>query len=149
MLEIKNDLEKIKDYLYEAHLEVTMNTDFGTLIKLKSINEELRETLILMYSNHKAEFQAVKNHNFRILLRIVDTQSDAFDKVIAKQLEMSKILDTSIGSKEDKKATISRILTLLAAVASFIVVIFLLFASNKEVGEMVIDLVKSIVPKIL
>lgn len=148
MENIKQDLNKIKDYLYESHLEVTMSKDFDSLIKLKNVNDELRETLILLHSNYKAEFQAIKNHNFRVLLSILDSQATAFDKVIAKQLEMSNILDSVIKSKTSKTISVVKILTLLAGIASFIIVIFYLFNSDKETGQMVIDLMKSLVPKI-
>lgn len=145
---IRTDLNKIKDYLYETHLEITMSKDFDNLIKLKSVNDELRETLILLHSNYKAEFQAIKNHNFRVLLSIVDTQAIAFDKVITKQAEMSKIIDDVVKTKKGKTINVVKILTLLAGIASFIVVIFFLFTSDKEAGQMVIDLVKSLIPKI-
>lgn len=149
MVEIRNDLNKIKEYLYEAHLEVTMHTDFDHLVKLKSVNDELRETLILLHSNYKAEFQAIKNHNFRVLLNIVDTQANSFDKVIHKQDELSKILEDMIKAKSGKKISIGKVIGLLASITTFIVIVFYLFTSDKEAGKMVIDLVKSLIPNIM
>ncbi len=146
MENIKQDLNKIKDYLYESHLEVTMSKDFDSLIKLKNVNDELRETLILLHSNYKAEFQAIKNHNFRVLLSIVDTQATAFDKVIKKQEEMSGLLDNIVKSKTSKTLSFIRIIILLSGGSIFLIVMFFLFNSDKETGKLIIELIKSVAP---
>ena len=148
MVEISKDIEKIKNYLYEAHLEVTMHTDFDGLVKLKSIDDELRETLILLHSNYKAEFQAIKNHNFRVLLNMVDVQHGAFEKLVRQQSEANKVLGTLVNPKKSGFSVLKIVIPLLT-IAGFIVLVFYLFNSDKEAGKMVIELIKTLMPKIL
>jgi len=148
MEDIHKDYAKIKDYLYEAHMQITMSADFHNLVKLKNVDDELRETLILLHSNYKAEFQAIKNHNFRVLLSVVDIQSTAFSKLVNEQVNMNGKLDTLVDDKKSKIKSRLITLALVAVVGTFTVLVLYLIIADKEAGKILLELVKSLVSKI-
>ena len=148
MEDIHKDYAKIQDYLYEAHMQITMSADFHNLVKLKNVDDELRETLILLHSNYKAEFQAIKNHNFRVLLSVVDIQSTAFSKLVNEQVNMNGKLDTLVDDKKSKIKSRLITLALVAVVGTFTVLVLYLIIADKEAGKILLELVKSLVSKI-
>lgn len=144
MENISEDYSKIKDYLYEAHMQVTAGSEFNSLVKLKNVDPELRETLILLHSNYKAEFQAIKNHNFRVLLSVVDTQSAAFNKIVSSQKSTSIAINLLADEKKSKFKTRLMILALIALVGTFMVSMLYLITTDKEAGKILIELIKLI-----
>jgi hypothetical protein len=81
MEEIKKNLKKLKDDIYNLHNE-TNNEDFTNLVKLSSDMElELYETLILLHSNYKSELQEIKKYQIRTLNKIIDNDIEIINKL--------------------------------------------------------------------
>ena len=142
MDDIHEDLKVLREYLYDAHLEDGgTDINFTSLVTMETQSPELKEIIILLHSNYTGEFQAIKQHNLRVHLKLLDNQDAAFKKVIDKIMENSKTRD------KNKFSFTIKVFSALGALGIFLAGMFYLFAGDKEAGKLVIELMKSI-PKL-
>lgn len=137
MDKIKENLIKLKDELYELHMDKN-DDDFIKLVKLHDINDELYETLILIHSNCKDEMQAVKNGQIRMLTKMIDYDIE----LLTKYKEMLH----EIKEQKHKTPLINpkNLAIVLFTIACFIIVIWYLFTLNQDAAKWSGELLKSI-----
>mgnify|MGYP007043493296 CR=1 FL=1 len=141
MDKVRQNLQKIKDEIYDISND-RVDDDFIKLVKIKDINDELYETLILIHSNYKAEMQAVKTNQIRLISKIVDQNLESL-------VHMQKTL-TEIDNLKKTKGSVfnaKNIALVLLSVASFILFLWFLFSIDGDVTGSVVDTVKAVFGK--
>lgn len=74
MERILKDYEQLKQYLEDLQSSVTDDKDFVKLVQLKGVDEDMKETLILLHSNYKTELKSHQDVVQRTLTKVVDNQ---------------------------------------------------------------------------
>jgi len=98
MDKIEEKLYTLKDEFFNSTLETKTedNASINNILKIKDVDDSLKETLVLLTNNYTAELQAIRHHQIRSLIKIIDTDIEVLNKYkeILKELE---------SLKEDKK----------------------------------------------
>jgi len=104
MIDVENELNKIRDEIYNINTNVKDSSDlYLALSKVNSLEEELHEVLILMYSNYQSELHALKHHHLVHISKLIDSTIVILNEV---KLLHTKLDDTMINaSKKIKKDT--------------------------------------------
>lgn len=141
MDKVRQNLQKIKDEIYDISND-RVDDDFIKLVKIKDINDELYETLILIHSNYKAEMQAVKTNQIRLISKMVD-------QILETLVHMQKTLTEIDNLKKTKGGVFNakNIALVLLSVASFILFLWFLFSIDGDVTGSVVDTVKAVFGK--
>ena len=90
--DIIKELNSIKDTIYKGEVSTSVDVVFKRLIELNEIESELYETLILLYSNNKAEFDLLKHNHLVHSSKIVDSSISLVGLVqdLISEVEMLK-----------------------------------------------------------
>lgn len=141
MDKVRQNLQKIKDEIYDISND-RVDDDFIKLVKIKDINDELYETLILIHSNYKAEMQAVKTNQIRLISKIVDQNLETLVHMQKTLTEIDNLKKTKGGVFNAKNIAL-----VLLSVASFILFLWFLFSIDGDVTGSVVDTVKAVFGK--
>ena len=95
MTDIESKLNTLKDGIFESNLGSATddNVSLNRIIKLKDVNDELKEALILLTNNYTAELQAIKNHQVKTLVSIIDADISILNKYKNVLIEVDAIKD--------------------------------------------------------
>lgn len=74
MFEVLKEYKNIKEELHSFYNNNNSDEDFKKLVELDGLQPELKRILILMHSNYKAELKEQKAFNYRLILRMLDTE---------------------------------------------------------------------------
>jgi len=79
---IHNNFNKLKDDLFNNTLEsrTEENISVNKILSLKNIDENLKEALILLTNNYTAELQAIRHHQVKSLMSIIDNDIAILNK---------------------------------------------------------------------
>jgi len=140
MQSMKDKLDALKEALYNS-TENTVDSDFTRLIKIKDIDDELFETLILIHSNYKNEMQSVKRLNSNTITKLIDLQ---IDMLTHYKLVLADVDNLKNGSVKNQLLTPKNIVIVLTTLGIFISGIWVLFAINPAAGDAVVKVITSI-----
>lgn len=151
-------MEKIVDELKEIKLTIfnnffdqsnTNNAAFNKLILLQNLDDDLKETLILLHSNYVTELEVIKKVNYKALDQLVTNNIEAYHFISEKDDQLSRLVE-SISTKKPR-LSLPRVVTfigVLFSLACFFGFMWYLFKVDKESGKMVIELIKMLLDKI-
>ena len=93
MTDIENKLNTLKDGIFESNLDSATddNVSLNRIIKLRDVDADLKEALILLTNNYTAELQAIKNHQVKTLVSIIDTDISILHKYKNVLIEVNAI----------------------------------------------------------
>lgn len=165
MDKIIEQLEKIKEEITDASLSVGQDDHFVDLVKLKNVEDELYETLILIHSSHKSEIQAIKSSNLRTLHKIIDSNMKVYKIIeeITKNLSdltnkacnttpvqnnVSTKDNTTSNTPDDWKSKFfngpKNVIFTLWGIAIFFIMIWSMYAVNPEAAGKMFEFIKII-----
>lgn len=131
-------LKEMSDlYLGDSDLDLE---DFGELVKLEDVDKSLHNVLILLHSNYKAEFMAIKKQNFKTIHELVTNNQQAYDRLLEVMDENNRILEQKLLEKKKLRVSVFRIAMLALILVGTIGSIWLLFSVDKEAGKMILEL---------
>lgn len=139
MDKVKDALLTLKDELYKEYSD-RHDEDFVKLVKLRDIDDDLYETLILIHSNYKAEFTTLKSTQVRTVSKIIDTNID----ILYLYKDIMDDLRKEIGKKKQPLITIKTTAYGLGAVIIFLGGLMLLFTHNESAARFAVDALKSL-----
>lgn len=140
---VRSNLQKIKEEVYDLSNDRT-DDDFIKLVKIKNINDELYETLVLMHSNYKAELHGVKNGQIRYVSKLVDENLEILMHLQKTLVEIDNLKKTKGGIFNAKNISL-----VLLSVASFILFLWFLFSVDAGVTGSVVDTIKVVFSRAL
>lgn len=162
---ILENLEKIKDEITEANLTTGPDDHFADLVKLKNVEDELYETLILIHSSHKSEIQAIKSNHLRTLHKLVDNNVKIYTLIsdITKQLETLNAESLAVQANHMKEQTGQNVqntnnagivktillnpknlIIVLWGIGFFFVMLWAMFVVNDAAGEKLLHFLKEV-----
>ena len=143
--DIIKELNSIKDKIYGEEASTSVDSVFRKLIKLNDIESELYETLILLYSNNKAEFDLIKHNHLVDSSKIVDS-SISLVGVIQDLIAEIETLKEEIAytKKKTNLFTLENILIFMSVfVGLFLTMIFTIHFFPEETVQ-ALEFIKSI-----
>lgn len=90
MQNLENVLDKLKAFrtdLTDGALEVDHEVDLEDLIKIKEIEDELYETLLLIFTKNKNKMLTIKNEHTKNTLAIIELTISMIEIISVKQPE--------------------------------------------------------------
>lgn len=142
LTEITKELNRIKDKIYDVKESTPSGDIFKNLIKLNNIESELYEILVLLYSNNKAELDAIKYNHLTHSSKIIDSSVSIVNKLVTvlneieyiKEITISNTLDIKklTNKTSNKKLTIKTLVIVvgLAVSATGVLALFSYFLPN-------------------
>lgn len=152
MEKIVDDLKSIKETIFNNFFDQSNNANnsaFNKLIVLQNLDDDLKETLILLHSNYITELEVIKKVNYKALDQLVTNNLEAYRFIFEKDDQLAKLVDSM--SKKQPRLSTSRVVTFVLVVFSFSFFfgfMWYLFKTDKESGHMVIELIKLLLDKI-
>lgn len=152
MEKIVNDMKDIKESLFESFFDQNNNANnsaFNKLLVLKNLDEDLKETLVLLHSNYIAELETIKKFNYKALDQILSNNLEAYHLIAAKDNQLSQLFEDL--EKKQPKLNTTRVITfviVIASIAGFLGFMWYLFSVDKQAGQMIMDLVKMFLDKV-
>lgn len=152
MEKIVDDLKSIKETIFNNFFDQNNNvnsTSFNKLIVLQNLDDDLKETLILLHSNYITELEVIKKVNYKALDQLVTNNLEAYHFIVEKDTQLANLVDNL--SKKQPKLSTPRVVTFVVVIFSFMVFfgfMWYLFKTDKESGTMVIELIKLLLDKI-
>lgn len=151
MEKIVEDIKDIKEGLFQNFFDQNNNANsnaFNKLLVLKNLDEDLKETLVLLHSNYIAELETIKKFNYKALDQIISNNIEAYHIIAEKDRQLGKLFEDM--EKKQPKLSTTRVVTFVvftACIAGFFGFMWYLFSVDKQAGEMVINLIKMILDK--
>lgn len=138
---ITESLNKLKDDIYLLSTD-GVDDDFIKLVKIRNIDSDLHETLILIHSNYKAEMQALKTSQIRSLTKVIDKDIELLyhTKSMLVDIEQLKKGKGSFFSFKNMAIT-------FGSISLFIFFIWTLIKIDPAAGDNVTSIVKAIFAK--
>lgn len=124
MLDAIEKYKQIKDSLDDIQSQGNNDEDFVKLVSMKGVDDELKETLILLHSNYKAETKEQKNILYRTLYRLIDQNTEVFIKINSLLEQQQKIKETS-GGLFKMEALHKVLIAVVLTVISFFILAFI------------------------
>lgn len=151
MEKIVDELKEIKQTIFINFFEQsnTNNNAFNKLIVLQNLDDDLKETLILLHSNYITELEVIKKVNYKALDRLVTNNIEAYHFISDKDEQLAKLVET-LNNKKPRLST-PRVVTfilVLFSFACFFGFMWYLFKVDKESGQMLIELIKILLDKV-
>ena len=146
--EIINELNAIKDTIYNEEVSTEVDVVFKRLIELNEIESELYETLILLYSNNKAEFDLLKHNHLVHSNKIIDSSISLVGliKDLINEIELLK-KDLAITKKKSNLLTMKNILIFIGVgvglLTGAVIVIHYLPSESNELLDFIRDMSNS------
>jgi len=143
--DIINELNTIKDTIYNEEVSTEVDVVFKRLIELNEIESELYETLILLYSNNKAEFDLLKHNHLVHSSKIIDSSISLVSliKDLINEIEILKI-ELAATKKKSNILTMKNILIFIGIGAGlFIGTIGLIHYLPSESNEL-LDFIRDV-----
>lgn len=104
MEEVLNKIEELRKNLLDAYVENDHDGSLEAVFKMGDVSSELKETLVLLHSMNKAELQAIRNHNFRNVNDLLNTQYVYVIEVEKKLKELEELVNVlTVAKKENNK----------------------------------------------
>lgn len=137
------EYKKIKDTLDEFNNAGNNDEDFMKIVQMKGVDEDLKETLILLHSNYKSEVKEQKNILYRTLYRLIDQNVEVFNKInnIFQQQQIEQAKRDKQGGGLIKTDTIHKI---LGAIVLTVIAFFLLALIDKHAFEVAFGALKEV-----
>ncbi len=119
MEKIVDELKEIKQTIFINFFEQsnTNNNAFNKLIVLQNLDDDLKETLILLHSNYITELEVIKKVNYKALDRLVTNNIEAYHFISDKDEQLAKLLET-LNNKKPRLST-PRVVTFILVLFSF------------------------------
>lgn len=152
MDKVVENLKVIKSGIFESYFEQNNNTNnnaFNKLLVLQNMDENLKETLVLLHSNYIAELESIKKYNYKAIDKILDNNLEAYHIISDKDKQLSDLFESL--DKKQPRLSLTRVLTFvifMLCTTGFLVVMFYLFSNDKEAGKMLIEVIKLFLDKI-
>ena len=146
MQEIKKKLKMIRDELLDANMAGD-DDDYGRLVKLENIDEELYQTLLMIHQNYKAEFQAMRSGNLRTISKIIDSNIDAidaFEEFTEYKLLLKELNEAKARTRLNLFLNPKNLLIVLTGLSLFVTLIWKLFSMDAEAAKNVIEFFKTL-----
>ena len=141
---IQKKLLDMRDEIYDLSHN-TNDDDFKKLMQLKDINEDLHETLILMHTNYKSNMMALKHGQITLITKLINYQLE----IINKNKEVFKELENLKNNPSNTSSLLlpKNIVIVLGSLLVFIGALWFMFKSDSGAGNLVIEVLKNIIPK--
>lgn len=158
--ELIEKLKKERDDLFDSAISSTDETELKEFIKIKNIDDELFESLVLIYSNFKIHNQELKKQNLVLFRNIISHNIDALTHLESyiTELEDNKSLvpsNTVVTPVENNTKEISTVKswqelllmpkTLIVTTLCILTIIGVLFGIVKydpKTTQVIVDIVK-------
>jgi len=116
--DIDDKLSKLKEDLFNSALEsrTEENASINKILGLKNIDDDLKEALILLTNNYTAELQAIRHHQVKSLMSIIDNDIATLNKY----KEILMIVDGIKASTKKPVLTFKNVLRTLGVVMGMI-----------------------------
>jgi len=90
---VQDKLKKLKDDFFSLNLEskTEEGVSIANIMKIDDVSMELKEALILLTNNYTAELQAIRNHQVRSLIKIIDTDLELLEKLRSALKDLEEI----------------------------------------------------------
>ena len=140
---IHNNLKKLKDDLFNNTLgsRTEENISVTKLLSLKNVDEHLKEALILLTNNYTAELQAIRHHQVKSLMSIIDNDI----AILNKYKEVLAAVDSLKKSTEEPVLTFKNVLRTLGVVMGMTLFLTLLYHFEPVAISKAIAAVKDII----
>ena len=140
---IHNNFNKLKDDLFNNTLEsrTEENISVNKILSLKNIDENLKEALILLTNNYTAELQAIRHHQVKSLMSIIDNDI----AILNKYKEVLAAVDSLKKSTEEPVLTFKNVLRTLGVVMGMTLFLTLLYHFEPVAISKAIAAVKDII----
>ena len=144
---LKRDLEDFQK-------QPSTDEDFVKLVSMKGVDDDLKETLILLHSNYKAENKEQKSQLTRILYRLVDSNIDVFEKLSGRiRNQTSATMVTSTGGNVEVSNQpngtplfqLGKVHTIILVVVMSVVAFFVLAMVDPEAFQLAMQAIKDII----
>lgn len=144
---LKRDLEDFQK-------QPSTDEDFVKLVSMKGVDDDLKETLILLHSNYKAENKEQKSQLTRLLYRLVDSNLDVFEKLSRGiRNQTSTVVATHTGGNVEvsnkPKGTplfqLGKVHTIILVVVMSVVAFFVLAMVDPEAFQLAMQAMKDII----
>lgn len=144
---LKRDLEDFQK-------QPSTDEDFVKLVSMKGVDDDLKETLILLHSNYKAENKEQKSQLIRLLYRLVDSNLDVFEKLSRGiRNQTSTVVATPTGGNVEvsskPKGTplfqLGKVHTIILVVVMSVVAFFVLAMVDPEAFQLAMQAMKDII----
>ena len=151
MEKIVDELKEIKQTIFNNFFDQSNinNNAFNKLIVLQNLDDDLKETLILLDSNYITELEVIKKVNYKALDQLVSNNIEAYHFISDKDIQLTRLVESMNNTKP--KLSVPRVVTfimVLFSFACFFGFMWYLFKMDKESGRMVIELIKMMLDKI-
>lgn len=152
MDKLVNDLKTIRESLSSTFFDQNNNTNnnaFNKLLVLRNMDEDLKETLILLHSNYITELEIIKKFQYKALDQILINNLEAYHIISEKDNQLSQLFE-DLENKQPKLST-SRVvmfITAMVCITGFFGAIWYMFSVDKQAGLMLIDVIKAILDKV-
>lgn len=146
MKNMVDDLKAIKEAIFNNYFDNNANANssgaFNRLLIIHNMDEDLKETLVLLHSNYIAELEMIKRYNYTALDKILTNNIEAYTAINEKDRELENLFE----KMESKKPRLSifRLFMFVVIGSVFLWFMWYLFASDKEAGKLIIELVKAL-----
>ena len=137
-------IEALRTSLLDAYVESDADASLESIFKMGDLSPELKETLVVLHSMNKAELQAIRNHNFRNVSELLNTQYAYVSEVEKKLTDIEALVRTVGKAKSEKYSffTTNKII-LYAAVGLFtFFCIWLMAIADKDAVILVNGIIK-------
>lgn len=139
---MKRNLDKYKD-LKNSLINNTLNMgknktdqDYMRLLKLTSIEPEVKETLLLLHSNYKAELKELQTELNTITLKHLDNSIDVVEELHKRIDTIDTKLDNLIGDNKNKMIlgiiSIDVLQKIFFIIGGMMLLFFILYVIDKE-----------------
>ena len=144
---LKRDLEDFQK-------QPSTDEDFVKLVSMKGVDDDLKETLILLHSNYKAENKEQKSQLTRILYRLVDSNIDVFEKLsgVIRNQAPAVVAPSSGGNVEVSHHPngtplfqLGKVHTIILVVVMSVVAFFVLAMVDPQAFQLAMQAIKDII----
>ena len=144
MDKVLEDYKSIKNNLDDFNNQGGSDEDFVKLVSMNGVDDDLKQTLILLHSNYKAENKEQKTSIYKLLYKLIDQNIEVFNRIniLIKEQEKEQIKNSNTNSGFLKMEGAHKIfLIIIAAVLVFFVLAFI----DKHAFEIAYNAIKDIV----
>lgn len=154
MDKVIDNYKTLKKDLEDFQRQSGSDEDFVKLVSLKGVDDDLKETLVLLHSNYKAENKEQKSQLTRMLYRLVDSNIEVFERISTNFRTQPQTAIIASGGNEVSVQQqpngvplfqLGKVHTIILVVVLSVVAFFVLAMVDPEAFQLAMQAIKDII----
>lgn len=147
--------KSLKKDLEEFQMQSNGNDeDFVKLVSMKGVDDDLKETLILLHSNYKAENKEQKSHLFRMLYKLVDNNIEVFERINQNMKSGTVVVSPAEGGSFNNNPNnpstpslfqLGKVHTIILVIVITVIAFFVLAVIDPDAFKLAMNAIKEII----